>query len=240
MIIFPAIDLKDGKPVRLTKGDFATTEQVAEDALKTAREFEREGASHLHMVDLDGALKQEPVNDAIVREVVKNTNLFVEIGGGIRTAGTVEYYLREIGVSRVILGSVAIKNPGFAKEMIIEYGEKIAIGIDAKDGKVSGSGWLEDSDIYHIDLARLMSDAGAKTIIYTDIGRDGMLSGPDLDGLKALKKAVAADIIASGGVTDINDIKALAALGMAGVICGKSIYRGTLSLKDALAAVSLF
>jgi phosphoribosylformimino-5-aminoimidazole carboxamide ribotide isomerase len=234
MIIFPAIDLKDGKPVRLRQGDFATTEQVAKDAVETARKFERQGATHLHMVDLDGALKKEPVNDAIVREVVKNTNLFIEIGGGIRTAGTVEYYLKDIGVSRVILGSVAIKDPGFAKEMIAEYGEKIAIGIDAKEGKVSGSGWLEDSDIDYIDLARLMSDAGAKTIIYTDIGRDGMLSGPDLEGLESLNKAVKADVIASGGVTDIEDLKALAALGLAGVICGKSIYKGTLSLKEAL------
>ena len=234
MIIFPAIDLKDGKPVRLTKGDFATTRQVADDALETARDFERIGATHLHMVDLDGALQRRPVNDAIVREVVRETNLFVEIGGGIRNAETVDYYLNEIGVSRVILGSVAISEPGFAKDMIKKYGEKIAVGIDAKEGKVSGGGWLDDSDIDYIDLARLMSDAGAKTIIYTDIGRDGTLSGPDLKGLEALNKAVTADVIASGGVKTLDDLIALSALGLAGAICGKSIYEGTLSLKDAL------
>jgi phosphoribosylformimino-5-aminoimidazole carboxamide ribotide isomerase len=239
VIIFPAIDLKDGKPVRLTKGDFSTTEQVADDALFTARAFERDGATHLHMVDLDGALAGRPVNDEIVREVAKKTSLFVEIGGGIRTAETVSYYLNDVGVSRVILGSVAIKEPVFAKEMIAKYGEKIAIGIDAKDGKASGGGWLDDSDVDFIELARLMSDSGAKTIIYTDISRDGMLSGPDLTGLSALIKAVPADIIASGGVATIDDVGALATLGTAGVICGKSLYKGTLSLADALACGAL-
>ena len=235
MIIYPAIDLKDGKPVRLTKGDFATVEQVAADALETARSFEREGATHLHMVDLDGALAGRPVNDAVVREVVENTNLFVEIGGGIRTAKTVRFYLDEIGADRVILGSVAIKEPIFAKEMISKYGEKIAIGIDAKSGKASGGGWLDDSDVDFIELACAMSAAGAKTIIYTDISKDGTLAGPDFAGLDALNKAVTADIIASGGIATIGDVKALAALGLAGAICGKSIYKGTLSLKEALA-----
>ena len=234
MIIYPAIDLKEGNPVRLTKGDFATTEQVAENALQTALEFERQGATHLHMVDLDGALAGKPVNDAVVREVVTNTKLFIEIGGGIRTAETIDYYLNDIGVKRVILGSVAIKEPDFAKEMIAIYKQKIAIGIDAKEGKVSGGGWLDDSEVDYIDLARLMAEAGAETIIYTDIGRDGMLSGPDLEGLATLNKAITTDVIASGGVTDINDLKALAALGLAGAICGKSIYKGTLSLADAL------
>ena len=236
MIIFPAIDLRGGRPVRLTKGDFATTEQVAEDALKTALDFERAGATHLHMVDLDGALEGRPVNDAIVRSVVENTGLFIEIGGGVRTAGTVDYYLNEVGAARVILGSVAINDPDFAKGMIAKHGDKIAIGIDAKNGKASGGGWLDDSDVDFIELAKAMSGAGAKTIIYTDISRDGTLSGPDLNGLAALKAAVPAGtgIIASGGVAVIEDIKAIAALGLAGVICGKSIYKGTLSLKDAL------
>jgi len=234
MIIFPAIDLKDGKPVRLTKGDFSTTERVAENALETARAFEQAGATHLHMVDLDGALAGKPVNDAIVREVVRNTNLFIEIGGGIRTAEAVDYYLNDIGAARVILGSVAIKDPAFAKEIIAKYGEKIAIGIDAKNGKVSGGGWLDDSDVDYIELARAMSDAGARTIIYTDISKDGTLSGPDLEGLAALKAAIPADIIASGGVATIEDLRAVVALGLAGVICGKSIYKGTLSLESAL------
>ena len=236
MIIFPAIDLKDGNPVRLTKGDFATTEQVADDALETARAFELAGATHLHMVDLDGALEGVPVNDEVIRSVVEGTGLKVQVGGGIRAEEDVRMYLNEIGASRIILGSVALRDPDFAKAMIQKYGDRIVIGIDAKEGKVSGSGWLDDSDTDFIDLATAMCAAGAKTIIYTDIGRDGTLSGPDFDGLKALNEAVSADVIASGGVTTLEDVKSLGALGLAGAICGKSIYKGTLSLEEALAA----
>ena len=236
MIIYPAIDLKNGIPVRLTKGDFATTEQVAADALETALAFERAGATHLHMVDLDGALAGAPVNDAIVRSITEGTGLFVQVGGGIRTDETIEYYLNHIGVSRVILGSAALRDPDFAKAMIKKYAERVAIGIDARGGKVSGGGWLDDSDTDFIDLARAMSAAGAKTIIYTDISRDGTLSGPDLAVLKALNEAVEADVIAGGGVAAVDDIKALAALNMAGAICGKAVYRGTLTLADALSA----
>lgn len=235
MIIFPAIDLRGGKPVRLTKGDFSTEEQVADDALGTAYAFERAGATYLHMVDLDGALAGKPVNDAKVREVVRGTGLFVEIGGGIRSAETIDYYLNDIGAARVILGSAALNDPAFAKKMIDIYGAGIAIGIDAKDGKVSGGGWLDDSDVDFVELACAMADAGARTIIYTDISKDGTLSGPDFAGLAALNKAVPADVIASGGIATIEDIRALAELGVAGAICGKSIYRGTLSLAEALA-----
>ena len=235
MIIYPAIDLKDGKPVRLKRGDFATAEEVAADAVETAQAFEREGATHLHMVDLDGALAGRPVNDAIIADVAKNTNLFIQVGGGIRTEETVDYYINTVKVNRVILGSVAIKDPEFAKAMIKKHGAKIAIGIDAKDGKASGGGWLEDSEVGYIDLAKAMCEAGARTIIYTDIGRDGMLSGPDFAGLEALNNTVNADVIASGGVATIDDIIALKALDLAGAICGKSIYKGTLSLKEALA-----
>jgi len=234
MIIFPAIDLKDGKPVRLTKGDFATTEQVAADALETALAFEKQGATHLHMVDLDGALAGNPVNDGIIKSIATSTGLFIQAGGGIRTEETVEYYLSTVKVNRVILGSVALRDPEFAKAMIKKYREKIAIGIDAKEGKVSGSGWLDDSDTNYIDLAKAMCEAGAKTLIYTDIIRDGTLAGPDLAGLKVLNEAVPADIIASGGVSNIEDIKALSALNLSGVICGKAIYKGAFSLQEAL------
>ena len=234
MIIYPAIDLKDGKPVRLTKGDFSTTEQVAKDALETALNFERDGATHLHMVDLDGALCGAPSNVSIIKSVIENTNLFVQIGGGIRTDEIIDYYLNTVGVSRVILGSVALRDPDFAKAMIEKYGERIAIGIDAKEGKVSGSGWTDDSDTDFTELAKAMSEAGAHTIIYTDIGRDGTLTGPDLEGLGKLNEAITADIIASGGIATIEDIKALAALNLSGAICGKSIYKGTLTLTDAL------
>jgi len=235
LIIYPAIDIKDGKPVRLTKGDFATTEQVASDALETALAFEKAGATHLHMVDLDGALAGAPVNDAIVKAIAENTRLFIQVGGGIRADETINHYLNTIKAGRVILGSVALREPEFAKAMIRKYGDRIAIGIDAKEGKVSGSGWLDDSDTDFVELAKAMSAAGAKTIIYTDIARDGTLAGPDLAGLKKLNEAVASDVIASGGIATLEDLKALAGLGLSGSICGKSIYKGTLSLKDALA-----
>ena len=235
MIIYPAIDLKDGKPVRLTKGDFATTEQVADDALDTARAFEQAGATHLHMVDLDGALAGRPVNESVVKNIAESTGLFIEIGGGVRTDETVAYYLDIAGADRVILGSVALRDPDFAKAMIKKYGGRIAIGVDAKGGKVSGSGWLDDSDTDYIDLAKAMSAAGAKTIIYTDISRDGTLTGPDFEGLKKLNEAISADVIASGGIATLDDVKALAALSLSGAILGKSIYKGTLSLADALA-----
>jgi len=234
LIIYPAIDLKDGKPVRLTRGNFATTEQVAKDALETALTFERDGATHLHMVDLDGALCGAPANVSIVKSVIKNTNLFIQIGGGIRTDDTIDYYLNAVGAGRVILGSVALRDPDFAKAMIKKYGERIAIGIDAKDGKVSGSGWTDDSDTDFIDLAKAMSEAGARTIIYTDIGRDGTLTGPNLEGLKKLNEAVTADIIASGGIATIEDVKNIKNLNIAGAILGKSLYKGTLSLTDVL------
>ena len=234
MIILPAIDLKDGRPVRLTKGDFSTTEQVADNALETAKNFEAAGATHLHMVDLDGALEGHPVNHAIVYDVIKNTSLFVEIGGGIRTADHIKQYI-DAGVGRVILGSVAINDPDFAKEMIELYGERIAVGIDALNGFAKGGGWLEGSSVRFTDLARAMTDAGAKTIIFTDISKDGTLSGPNTDQLLEVIAATDANIIASGGIATIDDIKAVAELGCYGVICGKSIYKGTLDLKDALA-----
>jgi phosphoribosylformimino-5-aminoimidazole carboxamide ribotide isomerase len=246
MIIFPAIDLKDGTPVRLTQGDFATTEQVAADALETARAFERAGATHLHMVDLDGAASGAPVNDALVKAVCAGTGLFVEIGGGIRGEAAIEGYLAA-GAWRVILGSVAITDPEFAKAMIGKYGARIAVGIDAKDGLARGGGWLDASEARFTDLARAMAAAGARAIIYTDISKDGTLAGPNLKELSELLAAVAdigpaggapggagTEIIASGGVATLGDVAAIHALGCAGVICGKSIYKGTLRLEDAL------
>ena len=205
MIIFPAIDIMDGKPVRLLRGDFDTAEQVAEDVLSTAKQFARVGCTWVHMVDLDGSLQKKPVNTDPILQVVEHTPLKVEVGGGIRTMEDIAFYL-DRGVDRVILGSVALKNPELVQQAVDAYGDKIAVGIDAKQGMVATEGWTEDSQMDFIDLAKAMEKMGVATIIYTDIGRDGTLSGPDVQGLDRLNKAVSCNVIASGGVTTITDI----------------------------------
>ena len=233
MIIFPAIDIIDGKPVRLFKGDFATAEQVAADALETAKDFVKAGAEWIHMVDLDGSLQKKRVNSDTFISVAENTTLKVEVGGGIRTLEDISFYA-ENGISRVILGSVALKNPELVRQGVKEFGDLIAVGIDAKNEYVATEGWTEGSDTHYIDLAKRMEDIGVKTIIYTDISKDGTLSGPSTEQLIRLNEAVTCDITASGGVTDINDIAALRDSGLYGAICGKSIYKGTLSLEEAI------
>lgn len=233
MIIFPAIDIMDGKPVRLLRGDFDTAEQVAEDVLTTAKQFARVGCTWVHMVDLDGSLQKKPVNTEPILQVVKHTPLKVEVGGGIRTMEDIAFYL-DRGVDRVILGSVALKNPELVQQAVDAYGDKIAVGIDAKNGMVATEGWTEDSQMDFIDLAKAMEKMGVATIIYTDIGRDGTLSGPDVQGLDRLNKAVSCNVIASGGVTTITDILVMKDKKMYGTICGKCIYKKTLDLREAV------
>ena len=233
MVILPAVDIMDGKPVRLYKGDFSTAHQVAEAALKTALDFEKAGAEWIHMVDLDGSLMKKRVNEKIFLSVAENTALKVEVGGGIRTMQDIDFYISS-GISRVILGSVALKDPELVKKAVNAYGDKIAVGIDAKNGYAAAEGWTQTSDIYFTDLAKKMEQCGVKTIIYTDISKDGTLSGPNLEQLDEINSAVSCNIIASGGVTYIDDIKALKSLGLYGAICGKSIYSGSLDLKQAL------
>ncbi|MFR2190320.1 MAG: 1-(5-phosphoribosyl)-5-[(5-phosphoribosylamino)methylideneamino]imidazole-4-carboxamide isomerase [Anaerovoracaceae bacterium] len=233
MIIFPAIDIMDGKPVRLLRGDFATAEQVAEDVLTTAKQFARVGCTWVHMVDLDGSLQKKPVNADPILQVVEHTPLKVEVGGGIRTMENIAFYL-DRGVDRVILGSVAFKNPELVQQAVDAYGDKIAVGIDAKQGMVATEGWTEDSQMDFIDLAKAMEKMGVATIIYTDIGRDGTLSGPDVQGLDRLNKAVSCNVIASGGVTTITDILVMKDKKMYGTICGKCIYKKTLDLREAV------
>lgn len=233
MIIFPAIDIIDGKPVRLYKGEFSTAKQVADDALETADEFVKAGCQWIHMVDLDGSLKKEPVNAETFISVANETPLKVELGGGIRTMKDIEFYI-ENNISRVILGSVALKNPDLVKEAVKEFGDKIAVGIDAKNGYVATEGWTEKSDVYFVDLAKKMEDIGVKTIIFTDISKDGTLAGPNLEQLVEINNAVSCDITASGGVTNIGDIISLRDNELYGAICGKSIYQGTLDLKKAV------
>ena len=233
MIIFPAIDIMDGKPVRLLRGDFDTAEQVAEDVLTTAKQLARVGCTWVHMVDLDGSLQKKPVNTDPILQVVEHTPLKVEVGGGIRTMEDIAFYL-DRGVDRVILGSVALKNPELVQQAVDAYGDKIAVGIDAKQGMVATEGWTEDSQMDFIDLAKAMEKMGVATIIYTDIGRDGTLSGPDVQGLDRLNKAVSCNVIASGGVTTITDILVMKDKKMYGTICGKCIYKKTLDLREAV------
>ena len=233
MIILPAIDIRGGRCVRLVKGDFSTASQVAENALETAKGFEADGAAWLHMVDLDGAVEGKRVNAGVFTEIAANTGLRTELGGGIRDRETVEYYLGR-GISRVIIGSAALTDPELVRGAARDWGERIAVGIDAKNRKAATRGWLDESEVDFIELAKRMEDAGVKTLIFTDISRDGTLSGPPVALLEELSKAVSCGVIASGGIGRIEDIRALLPLGLAGAICGKALYAGKLSLREAI------
>lgn len=235
MIILPAIDIKDGNCVRLFKGDFSTVEKVASDYLETAKSFENAGAEWIHMVDLDGAKEGKPVNTKIYTDVAEKTSLKVEVGGGIRSLETIQEYLN-MGISRVILGSVALKNPKLVRDAVEKFGsEKIVVGIDAMNGMVATEGWLETSDVNYIDLANQMIKSGVKYFIFTDISKDGTLSGVNKEQLQALADGTEnCNIIASGGVHTMADIIACKEMGLYGTICGKSIYKGTLNLKEAV------
>lgn len=237
MIILPAIDIKDGNCVRLFKGDFSTVEKVASDYLETAKGFENAGASWIHMVDLDGAKEGRPVNTKIYTDVAEKTNLKVELGGGIRSLETIEEYL-SMGITRVILGSVALKNPELVSRAVERFGsEKIVVGIDAMNGMVATEGWLEASDVNYIDLANKMAEVGVRYFIFTDISKDGTLSGVNRQQLSDLYNGISSEcrIIASGGVHTMDDIIACKEMGLYGTICGKSIYKGTLDLAQAVA-----
>lgn len=233
MIILPAIDIKDGKCVRLYKGDFNTVEKVAESPLETALSFQKTGAQYLHMVDLDGAKDGNLANKEVFLEVAKETSLKIELGGGIRDEQSASFYL-ENGIERVILGSAAVKNPQLVKDLVKEYCDRIVVGIDAMHGMVKTEGWLDTSEVNYIDLAKEMESIGVQYIVYTDISKDGTLTGPNLQELKAINDQVNVNIIASGGISNIKDIKALKKLGVYGAICGKSLYKNTLSLAEAL------
>jgi len=239
MLIFPAIDIKGGQCVRLYQGKFDTAEQVAKDYMQTALSFRAAGCAWIHMVDLDGSLAGRRVNQAIYLDVAQNSGLKVELGGGIRTMEDIAFYLEQ-GIARVILGSVVLENPGLVAQAIKRYGaEKIAVGIDAKEGKVATRGWLDVSEITYLELAKRVEAFGVEYIIFTDIGRDGMLSGPNLERLCALQNAVGCKITASGGVTNLGDIIALRDAGFYGAICGRSIYSGTLDLGEAVRVCEL-
>lgn len=233
MIILPAIDLKDGKVVRLYKGDFDTVHQVAEDPVVTAKAFYDAGARYIHMVDLDGAKDGMRKNSAIVRAVAQ-VGLRIELGGGIRTIEDLEAVF-DMGVYRAVIGSAAVSNPDLVQKAVAVYGEdRIAVGIDTQNGKVKTAGWVEDSGLEYLGFAKRMVAFGVKKIIFTDIDTDGTLKGPSFARLEALKNAVDCDIIASGGVSDNKDIERLNAMGMYGAIIGKAYYAGTIDLAQAV------
>lgn len=233
MILFPAIDLKNGKAVRLYKGDFATAHQVADDPLDTAKAFYDAGARHIHMVDLDGARSGARQNGAIVQAVAQNSGLKVELGGGIRSMADLEEVFA-LGVWRCVIGSAAVSNPEFVKEAVAKYGDRIAVGIDAMDGIVKTAGWEKSSGLNYLDFAKSMESIGVKTIIFTDIATDGMLSGPSFDRLVALQQAVGCQIVASGGVSSNGDLSKLNAMDLYGAIIGKAYYAGTVDLAQAV------
>ena len=233
MIIIPAIDIIDGKPVRLYQGDYNKKEIVAKDVLDTSKKFEYLGAQWIHLVDLDGAKKGELVNLNVIIEIAQTLSIPVEVGGGIRTFEDIKYLI-DNGVSRVILGTSAMEDEKLLNKALREYGEKIAVGIDCKDGYVCGRGWLQKISIHYIEFAKRLEKLGVKNIIVTDISKDGTLEGPNIEMLNELKKEVCMDITASGGIRDVSNIKALKEIDVYGAITGKAIYAKTLSLEEAI------
>ena len=237
MNIFPAIDLVDGKAVRLFKGDYAQMTVYDDDPLNAARRFEAAGAKHLHMVDLEGARDGGTPNFEVVRRVAQNTGLFVEIGGGIRDMAVIEKYLNT-GVKRVILGTAAIADEAFSRAAIEQYGETIALGADVKDGEVAIRGWLELSGMTLDAFCEKYQQLGARTLICTDVSRDGAMMGTNRVLYAALQQKYRMDIVASGGVSTLEDVKALAALGLYGAIIGKAYYTGAIDLREAIGAAT--
>ncbi|MBG9985073.1 1-(5-phosphoribosyl)-5-[(5-phosphoribosylamino)methylideneamino]imidazole-4-carboxamide isomerase [Aerococcaceae bacterium DSM 111022] len=235
MIIFPAIDMLGGKPVRLYQGDYAQSEVVASDIVEQAKQFERDGATWLHMVDLDGAKAGRPENFDYVKKVKKATNLNIQIGGGIRNLETLEA-LFDAGIDRAILGTAAVKDRDFLVAAIEKYGAKIAVGIDVLNGEVKVSGWLESTQRYLDEFAQEMADIGVQTLIVTDIAKDGAMSGTNLEMMKKLSDTLSLQLIASGGVSALDDLKALSDFDIYGAIIGKALYNGAIDLPQAIAA----
>jgi phosphoribosylformimino-5-aminoimidazole carboxamide ribotide isomerase len=239
MILYPAIDLKNGQCVRLKQGDMGQATVFNDDPGAQALAFQQQGFSWLHVVDLDGAFAGKPMNAAAVDAILSKTSNPVQLGGGIRTLGTVEAWL-EKGIARVIIGTAAVRDPEFVKAAARQFPGKVAVGIDARDGFVAVEGWAETSALSSLDLARRFEDAGVAAIIYTDIGRDGMLKGLDMEGTRALAKALSIPVIASGGLAGMADIEDLLLpenLSIAGAISGRALYDGRLDPAAALARI---
>lgn len=235
MNIFPAIDLIGGKAVRLFQGDYNKQQTFGDDPAAFARDFEAKGARYIHLVDLDGAKEGGPRNFDTVRAILAGTNLFAELGGGIRDEETVARCL-EAGVGRVILGTAALRQPDFTRAMVKKYGERIAVGVDARDGKVAVEGWLQTSDVDSIHFCREMRDIGVKHIIYTDIAKDGAGAGTNLSVYETLSAIEGLKITASGGVSTLEDVRLLREIGLWAAILGRALYTGALDLPQAIHA----
>lgn len=233
MIILPAIDIRGGKAVRLYQGDYAREEVVAKDIYQQAKEFQKLGATHLHLVDLDGAKQGSGINEEIILKLAKKLDMSIEVGGGIRSLDRIDKLLNN-GIDKVILGTAAMEQEELVKSALNKYAHRIIVGVDARNGKVCGNGWLSESDLDYIDFTRQMASLGVENVIVTDISRDGTLEGVNLDMLKKLSEKVNIKITASGGVKNIEDIVSLKELGVYATITGKAIYSGELSLKRAL------
>lgn len=235
MILYPAIDMYEGRAVRLTKGDYARMTVYSDDIAAQARTFRDAGATHLHMVDLEGAKTGETPNIAHVERAIRESGLFVEIGGGIRSAEAAQKYL-DAGAGRIILGTAALTNEEFLKEMLLKFGASVAVGLDIKDGMAATHGWTKVTGETCAEAFARLEKLGVKTVILTDISRDGMLSGANTNLYRDLSRNTDIDIIASGGVASLDDLTALRDMGLSGAILGKAYYEGRVSVEDALAA----
>lgn len=236
MIVVPAIDLKQGRCVRLRQGDMAQETVFSDNPVEMALRWETEGAELLHIVDLDGAVSQKPVNHETIKKILSAVRTPVQVGGGIRDSATIETYL-SWGVDRVILGTVALRTPNLVKEMCRMFPARIVVGIDARDGKVAVEGWTETTDTDSMNLAKRYESFGVRAIIFTDIKRDGMQTGPNIDSARELACSVTVPIYVAGGVSTLDDIKKIADIrdcGVEGVITGRAIYSGTLNFRDAV------
>ena len=235
MILFPAIDLVDKKAVRLYQGDYARMTVYSEDPLAVAQRMEAEGASAIHLVDLEGARDGGTPNLSVVARIANETGLFTEVGGGVRDRDTIERYLAS-GVDRVILGTAAVQNEALLREALAAYGERIAVGADVKDGRIAVKGWLEKTDWSLEAFARHMEALGVRTLICTDVSRDGALGGTNRELYRKLSRSCGVNITASGGVSSLEDIRALRSMGLYGAIVGKAYYTGDIRLKEAIEA----
>lgn len=233
MIIYPAIDIKDGKCVRLFQGDFSKTTVYSDDPVDIALKWQGQGAQYLHIVDLDGALAGNPQNLSIIKRIISELKIPIQVGGGIRNIETGNAIL-DYGAARIILGTSAVKSPDILHEAVRQFGSRLAVGVDAKNGLVAIEGWEETSQLLAVDFIKKIEDLGVRTVIYTDISKDGTLNGPDITGINEILSKTGIDIIASGGVGRLQDLIRLKELGVSGAIVGKALYSGSFTLEEAL------